>query len=255
MNTKLRRGFTLIELLVVIAIIAILAAMLLPALARAKEQGRRAVCLGNLKQIAIGMTIFADDNESRVLAARNNVVQNALNPIERAAAATVGLNVNSNGPNIWACPSRAPVGLPFFETYAGYDQWILGYQYFGGIPTWYNPAFTGGTPSRSPVKLALAKPGWAFAADTVMKINGAWGGADASRVTYERMPPHTSAANKVPEGGNQVFVDGSARWVKFREMYYLHTWTVNGTRIAYFYQDDLGACDPPGIRAQLAARP
>lgn len=37
--------------------------------------------------------------------------------------------------------------------------------------------------------------------------------------------------------------------------YYLHTWAVNGTRIAYFYQDDLGACDTPAIRSQLAAKP
>src|SRR5258705_625828 len=64
-NSGGKRAFTLIELLVVIAIIAILAAMLLPALAKAKEKARRTVCMNNLKQLAMSMLGYAYENNDK----------------------------------------------------------------------------------------------------------------------------------------------------------------------------------------------
>jgi prepilin-type N-terminal cleavage/methylation domain-containing protein/prepilin-type processing-associated H-X9-DG protein len=62
-----QKAFTLIELLVVIAIIAVLMAILMPALKRAREQGQRAACLNNLKQLALAWIMYADENDDKVV--------------------------------------------------------------------------------------------------------------------------------------------------------------------------------------------
>ena len=66
-SARPRAAFTLIELLVVVAIIAVLMAILMPALKRAREQGRRAVCLNHLKTLTLGWMMYADENDDRLV--------------------------------------------------------------------------------------------------------------------------------------------------------------------------------------------
>ena len=119
----MRRGFTLIELLVVIAIIAILAAILFPVFARAREKARQTSCLSNAKQLALGFVMYCQDYDEMVPLMAQNGGPSAFSGLSYICYPEL-MHPYVRNTQIWRCPSRGGVGAA--------EQFLMGpYPHYG----------------------------------------------------------------------------------------------------------------------------
>ena len=205
--------FTLIELLVVIAIIAILAAMLLPALARAKSQAKRVVCANQQKQLLIGGYDYAASNNRNLPPGQRDdgfehCVWAATETYEALGGFESGTYATGDQPDtIWVCPNIGPA--PFF--YAAGTGWVVSYNYLGNHPL----ASTVGTAWESAER--LSDPGDSVLLNDLNTYSpGQWSTVNHYYPSGQFFPSTigggVSPAAMGSEGGNLGYLDGSVRW-------------------------------------------
>jgi prepilin-type N-terminal cleavage/methylation domain-containing protein/prepilin-type processing-associated H-X9-DG protein len=220
----LRRGFTLIELLVVIAIIAILAAILFPVFAKAREKARQASCLSNIKQIGLSVEMYKTDYDQMFPFARNQVPSGYwynyfLEPYIKNKQCTI-------------CPSSA--------------NWTVGYSFniqFGYFPgDQITPSRKGTAIMYDGVSEAVVKnpaetiviteatlPYWYLRYYSTPYTDGS-----AQSAMHAFFPQTTEAANAanynhqeagIHNGGvNNAFADGHAKWLSLQTMFKPALW-------------------------------
>jgi len=209
-----KRGFTLIELLVVIAIIAILAAILFPVFAQAREKARQTSCLSNQKQLGTAMSMYCQDYDDRYPNWRTTVPVSPQNPNGKVTWVE-NMQPYSKNKNIWICPSdniqaeAKAFGLGG-GTVAVNSYWLNAYifRWSGSSPT-------------SPPSASLSEIN--YPATTIVYCDGpvndgqhVWPGPP---VEWCKQAPACVASQQRHSGGiNFSFADNHSRWYRVESL-------------------------------------
>ena len=201
-------GFTLIELLVVVAIIALLMAILIPALQTAREQGKRAVCLSNLKQLTLAWIMYADENEGKICTAWVGRPDSWVNVAERNASEARQIEAMETGVlfpyvknlRLYKCPTGVRGEM---VTYS-----IVGSMWGNSTPV------SGGHPEELCIKnrLQIQRPGERI----VFVDEGKWPGSPWG-VWHDKPMWWDIPTIRHSDGTDWSFADGHSEYHKWRD--------------------------------------
>jgi prepilin-type N-terminal cleavage/methylation domain-containing protein/prepilin-type processing-associated H-X9-DG protein len=233
MSRTRRNGFTLIELLVVIAIIAILAAILFPVFAQARDKARQSTCLSNIKQLSLGVLMYAQDYDEQLLYRPGEphcgwryICSTAKEPRWWLNWWDVVLPYTKNN-QIYHCPSAATIKEPMLSNY-GISNVAIGYNLYPGQGLVQTTSVNGVNPGISlaqvthpaqTIELAEAGHVWNPKA-TAAPFNS----KDNPSPSISWSPSIESGSEWGPElrhggGANVGFVDGHSRWMRMEQFY------------------------------------